>query len=320
MIETHLGQSLPAGVSTPGLWLTFAGLVSIVLGVDLGIVQRRKQGSQVAQAGAFTLFVLAMTLAFNAFLAWKFGREVALQFFTGYLVEEALSVDNLFVFLVIFRGFAVPPALQPRVLFWGIFGALILRGLFIGAGVALINSFSWIFYVFGAFLLVTGAKLWRNDDSAAAAPDNNAFMRLYRRLIPSTEQLHGNRFFIKENGRRLATPLFLVLCVVEASDIVFAFDSIPAIFSVTTDVFLVYTSNICAILGLRSLYFVLATLMQRFVYLRQGLSAVLVFIGLKMLGQRLYHVGSGVSLLVIFTCLGAAILCSLRHKSPTGRP
>jgi tellurite resistance protein TerC len=319
MMAAHLGQTLPTGTSSPGLWLVFAGLVSVVLGVDLGFVQRHKTGTDLRRAGAFTLFVLTVTLAFNAFLAWKFGREVALQFFTGYLVEEALSVDNLFVFLVIFRSFAVPQALQARVLFWGIFGALVLRGLFITAGVALIHSFSWIFYIFGAFLLVTGAKLWRNNDDETA-PANSALARLTRRLIPSTEQLHGNRFFIRQNGRWLATPLFLVLCVVEASDIVFAFDSIPAIFSVTTDVFLVYTSNICAILGLRSLYFVLATLMQRFVYLRQGLSAVLVFIGLKMLGQRVYHVGSGASLLVIFTCLSVAIVCSLRQKCPTGRP
>ncbi len=303
------------------LWGSFAALVVLVLSADVGMARRygRAAATSLRAAALFTGFVVALTLAFNGLIAWQLGREAGLQFLTGYIVEEALSIDNLFVFLLIFKFFHIPVHLQHRVLFWGIFGAFVLRGAFIAAGVALVAAFAWVFYLFGAFLLATGIKLWFADDGHSS-PEASPIVRLYRRCIPSTSSLHGDSFTVVQDGRRLATPLLLVLVLVELSDIMFAVDSIPAIFAVTTDPFLVYTSNICAILGLRSLYFLLAGVLQRFVYLRYGLSLVLGFIGAKMLLHSLYPIGTATSLAVIFACLGATLLASLwavpRKDSP----
>lgn len=298
-----------SGHNAPLLWGVFAAAVMLVVGLDLGVLHRRSQALGARGNGAFCLFVVALTAAFGG-LVWQVcGHEAGLLFFTGYVVEEALSIDNLFVFLVIFRSFGVPPALQQRTLFWGVFGALIMRAVFISAGAALIERFSWLFYVFGAILIVTALRLLRKQE-AHAVPTNARWVTLYNRLIPSTPALHGAKFWVYEQGRWVATPLLLVLVMVEISDIVFAVDSIPAIFAVTTDTFLVYTSNVFAILGLRSLYFVLASMMERFVYLRFGLCAVLLFVGVKMLVHDIWHISTAASLAIIFGSLLLSIIPS----------
>jgi tellurite resistance protein TerC len=248
------------------------------------------------------------------------NREAALAFLTGYLIEKSLSVDNIFVIALIFGFFAVPKIHQHRVLFWGILGALVMRAIFIVAGAALLARFHWILYVFGAFLLFTGIKmaLHRNEE---IHPEHNPVLKLVRRLVPVTNDYHEGHFFVRHAGKLMATPLFLVLVLVETTDLIFAVDSIPAIFAVTEDPFLVYTSNIFAILGLRSLYFVLAGVMDKFVYLKMGLSAILVFVGAKMLATEVYKIPATVSLLVVLAILAVAVVASLlksrREDAPT---
>lgn len=292
------------------LWAGFNLFVLAMLALDLGVFHRKSHEVSIKEATVWSAVWVGLALLFNAGIYWFQGNEPAIQFFTGYLIEKSLSVDNIFVFALIFSYFAVPPAYQHRVLFWGILGALVMRAGFILAGAALLAKFHWIIYVFGAFLIVTGVKMaiFRN---AEMHPEKNPVVKLVRRLIPVTQEYRKDRFFVREAGRLVATPLFLVLVLIETTDLVFAVDSIPAIFAVTNDPFIVYTSNVFAILGLRSLYFVLAGVMQKFSYLKLGLSAVLVFVGIKMTLVDFYKIPSSVSLGVIATILTLSVVASL---------
>jgi len=292
-----------------------------MLALDLGVFHRRAHEIKVKEALRWTFVWIGLALAFNLGIYFWFGSECALEFLTGYLIEKALSVDNLFVFLVIFSYFAVPPALQHRVLLWGILGALVMRALFIVLGAALLQTFHWVIFLFGGFLLLTGIKLlFQREDSVH--PEKNPVLRLVKRVIPTVSDYHGTHFFVRESGRLLATPLLLVLVVVEATDIVFAVDSIPAIFAVTDDPFIVYTSNVFAILGLRALYFALAAALGRFHYLKFGLGLVLAFVGIKMLITDFYKIPIVISLAVVVGLLGTSMLASWlwpprrRHSSP----
>jgi tellurite resistance protein TerC len=261
---------------------------------------------------------VALALLFNAGVYAWFGPERGLEFTTGYLIEKALAVDNIFVFVVIFSTFAVPAAYQHRVLFWGVLGALVLRAAFIFAGGAFLQRFHWAIYVFGAILAVTGIKLLLQREQEIH-PERNPLVRLFRRLVPVTTEYHGDRFTVVRAGRRYATPLLLALVAVEVTDLVFAVDSIPAIFAVTTDPFIVFTSNIFAILGLRSMYFLLAGVITRFVYLKVGLSIVLVFVGAKMLLMDVVKVPIGASLGIISAILTVSVIASLVRPPAAGR-
>jgi tellurite resistance protein TerC len=293
-----------------GVWIGFFALVIVMLAIDLGVSRRRKQGMSLRAAGAWTAVWIATALIFNVGIYLWRGTEPALEFFTAYLIEKALSVDNLFVFVLIFTLFGVPALYQRRVLFWGVIGALVMRGVFIGAGAALLHRFHWLMYVFGAFLIFTGVKLALGGETEIK-PERNPLIRLFRRLMPVTEEFDGERFFVRRAGVLMATPLSLVLLVVESTDLVFAVDSIPAVLAVTQDPFLVYTSNIFAILGLRALYFLLAGAMTRFHYLKLALSVILGFVGVKMLVSSIYKIPIALSLGVIAGLLTAAVVASL---------
>ena len=304
-----------SSVGSPALWAGFIGFVLVMLAVDLGVFNRRAHEIRMREALIWSLVWISLSLLFGAWIWRHFGAVRGLEFFTGYLLEKALSVDNLFVFIVLFSYFAVPVKLQHRVLFWGILGALVMRAIFIVTGAALIHRFHWIIFVFGAFLVFTGIKLLLHR-GGQMHPERNPVFRIFRRLVPLTTDYRGARFFVKEGGRWLATPLLMVLVVVEATDIVFAVDSIPAIFAITTDPFIVFTSNIFAILGLRALYFLLAGMMGRFRYLKVGLGLVLVFVGIKMLLADAVELPVVVSLGVIATLLGGSIAASLLRSAP----
>jgi tellurite resistance protein TerC len=302
--------------TSPWLWAGFTAFILALLALDLGVFHRKVHVVSVREATLWSAVWIALALCFNAVIWWLRGPDPALEFLTGYLIEKSLSVDNIFVIALIFSYFAVPAVEQHRVLFWGILGALVLRAVFILAGSALLAAFHWIIYLFGAFLIFTGIKMALHRD-AEIHPESNPILRLVRRFMPVTPGYEGHHFFVRRAGRWMATPLFLVLAVVESTDLVFAVDSIPAIFAVTRDPFLVYTSNVFAILGLRSLYFVLAGVMQKFIYLKIGLSAVLVFVGAKMTLADLYKIPSFVSLLVIAALLTISIVASLRRSERT---
>ncbi len=297
-------------VGSPALWAGFVLFVIAMLALDLGVFHRQAHEVKFKEALGWSAVWVSLALLFNAGIWWKFGTEPAVQFLTGYLIEKSLSVDNIFVFVVIFSALRIPSLYQHRVLFWGILSALVLRAVMIFAGVAMLERFHWLIYVFGAFLIFTGVKLFlqRNKEEH---PEDGAVMRWARRVIPSTNTFHGPRFFTVENGRRLATPLFMALLLVEVTDVIFALDSIPAIFAVTRDPFIVFTSNIFAILGLRSLFFLLAGAVEKFSYLKVGLSAVLVFVGAKMTLVDFVKIPPVVSLIVILTLLTASIVASL---------
>jgi tellurite resistance protein TerC len=297
-------------VGTPLLWIGFTLFVLAMLGLDLGVFHRRAHAIHIREALLWTLVWISLALLFNVGVYFWFGSERGLEFFTGYLIEKALSVDNIFVFLVIFSYFAVPAALQHRVLFWGVFGALILRAAFIVLGAALLQQFHWLIYVFGVFLVFTGVKLLLHRERGFH-PERNPLFRYFRGLVPSISEYQGSRFTIARAGRRYATPLLLVLVAIEATDIVFAVDSIPAVFAVTRDPFIVYTSNIFAVLGLRALYFALASLMEKFNYLRIGLALVLAFVGAKMMLADYYKIPILSSLAIIAVVLAGAVLASL---------
>ncbi len=301
-------------------WIAFHAVIFLVLALDLGIINRQPHRISAREAGVWTLVWVTLSLMFNGLIwLWR-GPEDALNFLTGYLVEYALSVDNIFVFVLLFNYFRVPPQYQHRVLFWGILGALIMRGSMILLGAALIERFDWLIYLFGAFLLFTGGRLLFHDDDPDVNPQHNPLAGLARRILPITPELRGDRFFVREAGRLSATPLFLVLLIVESTDLLFAIDSIPAIFGITHDPFIVYTSNICAILGLRSLYFLLASMLASFYYLRFGLAIILSFIGVKMLtplvtgwflGGHGWHIPTTVSLAVIAMTLLVSMVASI---------
>ncbi|MEP7269919.1 MAG: TerC family protein [Acidobacteriota bacterium] len=292
------------------LWVIFSVVVLGLLALDLGVFHRKSHVVKIREALIWSAIWVSLALAFNVFVYFTRGPAPALEFLAGYLIEEALSVDNLFIFLLIFSYFRVPSLFQHKVLFWGILGALIMRAIFILAGIALIQKFHWIIYVFGAFLILTGIRMVTQQDKEIH-PEKNPVLRLFRRLMPVTESYEGDQFFIIRNGRRFATPLFIVLLMVETTDVIFAVDSIPAIFAITRDPFIVYTSNVFAILGLRSIYFALAGLMQLFHYLNYGLCFILVFVGIKMLVGEFYKIPVGIALGTIVAILGASILASV---------
>ena len=302
------------------LWLGFNLFVLFMLALDLGIFHRKAHIVSIREATFWSAMWIALALAFNLglYLFWDrisptstyTNSEAALAFFTGYLIEKSLSVYNIFVFVLLFTFFAVPAAYQHRVLFWGILGALLMRGTLIAVGAALLKEFHWIIYVFGAFLIFTGIRMALHR-SEQLHPERNPLVKLLRRFMPVTESYEGDKFFIRRAGKLMATPLFLVLLLVESTDLIFAVDSIPAIFAVTEDPFIVYTSNVFAILGLRSLYFLLAGVVDRFYYLKLGLSVVLVFVGIKMVIVDLYKIPVGLSLGVIASILAISVLASL---------
>ncbi|MCA2982785.1 TerC family protein [Gemmatimonas sp.] len=297
-------------------WIGFNVMVLFLLALDLGVFNRKAHAVSVKEALGWSALWVSLAVGFGLWIGQAMGRQAMLEFYAGYLVEQALSVDNLFVFILIFGYFRVPQELQHRVLFWGILGALLMRGAMIGAGAILLAQFHWIIYVFGAFLVYTGFKMAFGGGSDIA-PEQNPVIRLVRRFVPLTTRFHGERFFVREaiepGGalRRVATPLFVVLVLVETTDVVFAVDSIPAIFGVTRNPFLVYTSNVFAILGLRSLYFVLANIIGRFHLLKYGLSVVLAFVGVKMLLSEWRPIGIGVSLGIVAGVLVGSVLLSL---------
>ena len=299
-------------IGSPVLWAGFIGFVLLMLALDLGVFHRKAHPVSFKEAAIWSAVWVTLALLFNAGIWHWFGDEAGLAFLTGYLVEKSLSVDNIFVFVVIFGSLSVPAALQHRVLFWGILTALVLRAIMIFAGVAMLERFHWLIYVFGAFLIITGIKLfleWRKGEEDDVG--ESRAMRIIRRVVPSTHRYDGQRFFTVENGRRLATPLLIALLLVEFTDVIFALDSIPAIFAITRDPFIVFTSNIFAILGLRSLFFMLAGMVERFSYLKVGLSGVLVFVGVKMALVDVFKIPPSISLVVIGGLLALSVAVSL---------
>lgn len=300
----------PSSLGSPVLWASFTAFVLVMLALDLGVFHRKAHAVGLREALGWSVFWIALALAFNAGVYFAFGARPALEFLTGYVIEKALSVDNIFVFLVLFSYFAVPAAYQHRVLFYGILGALVMRAGFILAGAALLAAFHWTIYLFGGILIVTGVKLLLQGDEEID-PERNPVLRLFRRLVPSAAEYHGPRFLVRQAGRWVATPLLLVLVTIEATDVVFAVDSIPAIFAVTRDPFIVYTSNIFAILGLRALFFLLAGAMGKIHYLKPALALVLLFVGAKMLLADVYKIPIAASLAVITGLLGGAVVASL---------
>ncbi|HEX6135683.1 MAG TPA: TerC family protein [Longimicrobiales bacterium] len=296
-------------------WVGFNALVLVLLALDLGVFHRRAHEVRLREAAIWSTVWVTLAIAIGIVIYVVAGGTVALQYLTGYLIEKSLSVDNLFVFITIFTYFGVPARLQHRVLYWGIIGALLMRGVFIAMGVYLIEMFDWVMYVFGVLLLVTGARMAVREEKPFDA-ETNRVVRLARRLLPIEPQYHGQKFFVRMDGRILVTPLFLTLLLVEISDILFAVDSIPAIFAVTRDPFIVYTANVMAILGLRAMYFLLAGVMPRFHKLRFGLAGILMFVGIKMLLEDVYHVPVAVSLGVIALALAGTVVWSLTTPPP----
>lgn len=294
------------------LWVGFNVFVLLLLALDLGVFHRQAHAVSMKEAGLWSVIWISLALVFNAGLYLFTGPGPAMEFFTGYVIEKSLSIDNIFVFVLIFSYFKVPDLYQHRVLFWGVLGALVMRAGLIVAGSALIERFHWIMYFFGGFLLITGIKM-AFQKHEAADPTQSWVVRTFKRLMPVTDEYHGDHFFTVKNGVRYATPLLLVLVMVETSDLLFATDSIPAIFAVTTDPFLVYTSNVFAILGLRSLYFLLANAVTKFRYLKLGLALVLSFVGVKMLVVEFFHydIPTAVSLGVILSVLFSSVVASM---------
>ncbi len=298
-------------IDNPWLWIGFNVFVLFMLALDLGVFHRKAHVVSFKEAVSWTCVWIALAMLFNLGIGHYMGGEKAIEFLTGYVIEYSLSVDNIFVFALLFSYFSVPPAYQHRVLFWGILGALIMRAIMIALGAALITKFAWIIYVFGAFLIITGIKMiFKREEQIH--PENNPLVKWFKKFMPVTGEYRADKFFVRENGIRYATPLFVVLLFVEFSDIMFAVDSIPAIFAVTKDPFIVYTSNIFAILGLRSLYFALAGVLDKFHYLKIGLGVVLTFVGVKMLlGHTAWKIDTHLSLGVIITILAGSIVASL---------
>ena len=297
-------------------WIIFNGFVLAMLALDLGVFNRRAHSVKFREALGWSLVWVLLALAFAVFVFFWHGRRESLEFVTGYVIELSLSVDNLFVFLVIFRYFRVPAEQQHKVLFWGILGALIMRGIFILAGVSLIRRFEWIVYVFGAMLVYSGIKLLRQGD-AEIHPERNPILRVFRHLVPVTKDFEGGKFFVRRGGL-YATPLIVVLLVVETTDVLFAVDSIPAVLAITLNAFIVYTSNVFAILGLRSMYFALAGMMDVFHYLHYGLSVVLIFVGLKMIAAHYVEIPTVLALGIVVAVLGMSVIASVTFPRKEG--
>ncbi len=303
-------------------WILFNLFVLVMLALDLGVFHRKAHVVRLKEALGWSVVWICLALLFNLLIYFWLGQETALQFLAGYVIEKSLSVDNLFVFLLIFSYFSVPSIYQHKILFWGILGALVMRAIFIAAGITLIEKFHWMIYLFGGFLIITGIKMAFQKDKELD-PEANPVLRLFRRFVPVTSEYHESRFWVIKDGKRWATPLFVVLLLVETTDVIFAVDSIPAILAVTRDPFIVYTSNVFAILGLRALYFALAGIMQLFHYLHYGLSLILVFVGTKMLISDIYKVPIGIALAVIAGILLISVIASIlrpRQAAPLPPP
>ena len=293
------------------LWVGFNLFILAMLALDLGIFHRKAHVVSFKESMAWTVVWVTLALLFNLGIWHYASSQKALEFFTGYVIEKSLSVDNVFVFAMLFSYFSVPIQFQHKVLFWGILGALVMRAIMIALGAALITKFTWIIYVFGAFLILTGIKMILKREEEIH-PERNPIVRWFKKLMPVTSDYREDKFFVRENGIRMATPLFVVLLLVEFTDLIFAVDSIPAIFAVTRDPFIVYTSNVFAILGLRSLYFALAGIMNKFHYLKIGLGVVLAFVGIKMLlSHSAYKIDTLFSLAVVIVIIAASIIISL---------
>jgi tellurite resistance protein TerC len=306
-------------IVSPQLWIVFGVFIVGILALDLGVFNRKAHEIGVREAAIATVIYVSLAMIFNAWIYFKFGSHKALEFLTGYLLEEALSVDNIFVFVLLLSSFAVPKIYQHRVLFWGVLGAIVMRAIFIGLGAALVARFHWVMYIFGAILIFTGFKLMAEGESEPH-PEKNPIYKFARRLMPATSEYHGKAFTIVKDGKRYATPLLLVLIAIEATDVVFAVDSIPAIFAITTDPFIVYTSNIFAILGLRALCFLVASLVRKLRFLKAGLALVLAFVGIKMLIADRFPIPDYVSLLVVAGLILGASLMSLIFPPPPDDP
>jgi len=294
-------------------WMAFLGAVFVMLMMDLGVFHRKAHALSLKEATLWSIFWVVVSVLFNILILFWLGEEKALEFLTGYLLEKSLSADNIFVFAVLFSYFAVPAEYRHRVLFWGVVGAIVFRLTFILAGTALLKKFHWVVYVFGIIVIISGIKLLMRKEEKIV-PERNPVLRLARRLLPITPTYHGQRFFVVHDGKVFATPLMLVLLVIESTDIVFAIDSIPAIFAITRDPFIVFTSNVCAILGLRALYFLLEGMIRLFRYLDEGLAVILVFIGVKMLLSEFYEIPVWVALGFVAVVLAIAITLSLVVK------
>jgi tellurite resistance protein TerC len=299
-------------------WGVFAAAVLILMVVD-AVVFGRNHHMSFREAVLRSLMCVTVGVGFAGFVYARMGSNASLQYLTAYLVEESLSVDNLFVFLVLFSYFGLTESRQQRVLFWGIVGAVVMRGVFIGAGAALLHRFNWMMYLFGGFLIYTGAKLLLRKEEAND-PEDNPALKLARKYIRTTKDYHGDHFWVIQDGKRYATPLFLVLIVIELTDLIFAVDSVPAVLAISNDTFIVYTSNIMAILGLRALYFVLAGMMGRFHYLGTGLAIILLFIGTKMVIAKFFHMPTWASLGVIVGVLSGSVGLSLLRPQPSEGP
>jgi tellurite resistance protein TerC len=306
---------MPADLGTPLQWGIFFALIFGMLALDLGVLNRHEHRVGVREALFWSVVWTLVALLFNGWVYYRFGSRTGFEFLTGYVIERSLSFDNIFVFVVIFNYFAVPAEQQHRVLFWGILGALLTRGLFIGMGTALLSRFAWLILIFGGFLVYTGVKILFEKETEVH-PERNPVLKLFQRFVPLSNRYHGRHFFIHDGGRLKATPLMLVLVVVEATDVVFAVDSIPAVFGVTTNGFIVFTSNIFAILGLRALYFLLAGLMHKFRFLSYGLGLVLIFVGAKMLIHDWIDIPIELSLAIVLGILALAIVVSLLVPAP----
>jgi tellurite resistance protein TerC len=302
-------------------WIVFNVVIFSMLALDLTVINKKAHKIALKEALIWSGVWIALALIFNIFVLIEFGKTKALEFLTGYVIEYSLSIDNIFVFILIFSYFSVKPQYQHKILFWGILGALIMRGIFIFAGVALINRFHWIVIIFGAFLIFSGLKMLFQKDEISVDPEKNGLVRLFRKFLPVTETLHGDSLIVRQNNRLIATPLFLVLLVIESTDLIFAVDSIPAILAISKDTFIVYTSNIFAILGLRSLYFAVSGIMGLFRYLKVGLAIVLTFVGLKMLAS-FFHIEIPIiiSLGIIISILLISIIASVIIKKKESFP
>ncbi len=292
------------------LWTAFNVFVLGMLALDLGVFHKKSEEISVKNALTWTAIWITLAMVFNLFVYLYFGKKEAIEFFTGYLIEKSLSVDNIFVIIMIFSYFQVRPSYQHKVLFWGILGALVMRVIFIFAGIELIHRFHWLIYIFGGFLIITGLRMVFGGDSKIE-PEKNPVVRLVRRIFPVTQSFEGDNFFVRRNAKLWATPLFVVVILIETTDLIFAVDSIPAILAITDDPFIVYTSNVFAILGLRSLYFALSGIEKYFHYLKYGLAAILVFVGTKMCLTDYYKIPIEVSLLVIVCVLILSIAASV---------
>lgn len=295
------------------LWGSFSFFVIGMLALDLGVFHRKSHTVSVKEALTWTAVWIALAMLFNLFVYHYFDKEKALEFFTAYVVEKSLSIDNIFVIIMIFSYFRVPDAYQHKVLFWGIFGALVMRVIFIFAGIELIHKFHWLIYVFGGFLIFTGARMLFGEDKPLD-PEKNPMVKFVRKMFPVTESFEGDRFFVKRDHRIWATPLFIVVMLIEGTDLIFAVDSIPAIISISDDTFIVYTSNVFAILGLRSLYFALAGIEKYFTYLKYGLATILVFVGVKMVIVDFYKIPIELSLIIIAFLLAISMIASVILK------